>query len=52
MNKKVINVRCSKCNKLLFQYKSVGNIDIEIKCPRCKSNEHFNSLKIKRIRYA
>ena len=32
--------RCKNCNKLL----AIGTGSFEIKCPRCKTNNHIRSL--------
>ncbi|KUG04619.1 hypothetical protein ASZ90_017980 [hydrocarbon metagenome] len=31
--------RCRKCHKLLGKYR--GNLELEIKCPRCGVNNHL-----------
>lgn len=39
-------IRCEKCNKLLTIVVKGVNIEMEIKCVRCK---HTNSVKIESI---
>ena len=39
---KIVEVRCSQCNKLLLK---VDHVEGEIKCPRCKKINKLEVIK-------
>lgn len=36
------DIRCKKCDKLLFKTSSKFKGNIEVKCPKCKSINSYN----------
>lgn len=36
------DIRCKKCNKLLFKITKIFKGNIEVKCPKCKSTTLYN----------
>ena len=42
-------VRCVKCNRLLFKTLATENV-IEVKCPKCGFLNEFNLLNTKKVK--
>lgn len=34
-----VDVRCRRCNKLMFKWQYQGNTQLEVRCPRCSHTE-------------